>query len=87
MLPKNMFGCPLELILKFSRIFRISSYKPKYSYTIIYECENSPLSHELSLVGLINFFSLNFVSSKICYLQKVNPQKSWSFFLFLEPKP
>jgi hypothetical protein len=47
-LPKNMFGCPLKLILRFSRIFYVSGYKPKYSYTIMYESENSPPSHELS---------------------------------------
>jgi len=45
---KNMFGCPLKLILRFSGIFCIFGYKPKYSYTIMYECENSPPSHELS---------------------------------------
>jgi hypothetical protein len=44
-LPKNLFGCPLKLILV---IFYNSGYKPKYSYTIMYECENSLLSHELS---------------------------------------
>jgi hypothetical protein len=47
-LPKTLFGCPLKLILGFSEIFCVSSYKQKYSYTIMYECENSPLSHELS---------------------------------------
>jgi hypothetical protein len=47
-LPKNMFSCPLKLILGFSKFFCISGYKQKYSYTIMYECENSPLSHELS---------------------------------------
>jgi len=29
-------------------IFYIFGYKPKYSYTIIYECENLTLSYELS---------------------------------------
>ncbi len=47
-LPKNMFGCPLKLILGFFGIFCIFGYKLKYSYTIMYECENSALSHELS---------------------------------------
>jgi len=28
-------------------IFCVFSYKPKYSYTIMYEYENSPPSHEL----------------------------------------
>jgi hypothetical protein len=27
--------------------FCVFGYKPKYSYTIMYECENSPLPHEL----------------------------------------
>jgi len=40
-----MFGSPLKSILGFSMFF---NYKPKYSYTIMYECENSPSSHELS---------------------------------------
>jgi hypothetical protein len=47
-LPKNMFGCPLKLILGFFEFFCISCYERKYSYTIMYECENSPLSYELS---------------------------------------
>jgi hypothetical protein len=38
-LPKDMFGYPLKLFLEFSRIFCISSIKPKYSHTIMYECE------------------------------------------------
>jgi len=41
-----MFSYPLKLILEFSGIFYIFGYKLKYSYTIMYECENSPLSHE-----------------------------------------
>jgi hypothetical protein len=45
---KNMFSCPLKLILGFLKIFSIYGYKPKYSYTIMHECENSPLLHELS---------------------------------------
>jgi hypothetical protein len=57
-LPKNMFGCPLKFILGFSWIFNVFSIKPKYSYTIIYECEKSPLTHELSYIGLYNFFHL-----------------------------
>jgi hypothetical protein len=42
-----MFGCPLKLILKFFGYFYMYGYKPQYSYTIMYECENSPLPHEL----------------------------------------
>ncbi len=58
-LRKNMFGCPLKLILGFLGIFYVFSYKPKYSYTIMYECENSPLSHELFQIELFNFSHLN----------------------------
>jgi hypothetical protein len=47
-LQKNMFDCPLKLILGFFEFFGIFCYEQKYSYTIIYECENSPLSHELT---------------------------------------
>jgi hypothetical protein len=50
-LPKNMFSCPLKLILGFSGIFYVFGIKPKYSYTIMYECEKSPLTHELSYIG------------------------------------
>jgi hypothetical protein len=51
-----MFGCPLKLIVRF---FYVSSIKPKYLYTIMYECEKSPLTHELSYIGLFNFSHLN----------------------------
>jgi hypothetical protein len=51
--PKNMFGYPLKLILKFFGIFFI------YSYTIMYDYEKSPLTHELSYIGLFNFFHLS----------------------------
>jgi hypothetical protein len=47
-LPKNMFGFPLKLTLRIFRNFYVSSYKPTYSYTVMYECENSPPPHELS---------------------------------------
>ncbi len=56
LLLKNMFGCPLKLNLGFSGIFYIYSIKPKHSYTIMYECEKSPLTHELSYIGLLIFF-------------------------------
>ncbi len=46
-LPKNMFGCPLKFTLGISRNFCIFNYKPKYSYTILCECENSPTPHAL----------------------------------------
>jgi hypothetical protein len=58
-LPKNMFGCQLKLILEILGIFYISSIKPKYSYTIMYECEKSPLTHEVSYIGLFNFYHLS----------------------------
>jgi hypothetical protein len=44
-MPKNMFGCPLKLILGFYGTFCIYGIKQKYSYTIMYECEKSPLKH------------------------------------------
>jgi hypothetical protein len=58
-MPKNMFGCPLKLISGFSGVFYISSIQLKYSYTIIYDCEKSPLTHELSYIGLFNFSQLS----------------------------
>ncbi len=58
-MPKNMFGCPLKFILKFYKILCVSGMKPKYSYTIMYECEKSPLTHELSYIRLFNFFHLS----------------------------
>jgi hypothetical protein len=54
-----MFGCPLKLILGFFGIFCIFGVKSKYSYTIMYECEKSPLTNELSYIGLFNFFHLS----------------------------
>jgi hypothetical protein len=57
-MPKNMFGCPLKFILKFYKILCVSGMKPKYSYTIMYECEKSPLTHDLSYIGLFKFFHL-----------------------------
>jgi len=60
-MPKNMFSCPLKLILGFSRIFCISSIKLKYSYPIMYDCEKSPLTHELSYIGLFIFSHLSLI--------------------------
>jgi hypothetical protein len=54
-----MFDCPLKLILGFPEIFCVYGITPKYSYTIMYECEKSPLTHELSYIGLFNFSHLN----------------------------
>jgi hypothetical protein len=39
-------------------IFYISSIKLKYSYTIMYDCEKSPITHELSYIGLFQFSHL-----------------------------
>jgi hypothetical protein len=54
-----MFGCPLKLILGFLGGFCIFGIKLKYSYTIMYDCEKSPLTHELSYLELFNFSHLN----------------------------
>jgi hypothetical protein len=58
-LPKKMFSCPLKFILGFSKIFCIFGIKLKYSYTIMYECEKSPLTYELFYIGLFNFCHLS----------------------------
>jgi hypothetical protein len=68
-LPKNMFGCLLKLILRFFGIFCIFGIKLKYSYTIMYESEKSPLIHELSYIGLFIFshsslFHVNVICKK-----------------------
>jgi hypothetical protein len=63
-LPKNMFAYPLKLILGFLGIFYVFGIKQKYSYTIMYECEKSPLTHELFYIGIFNYFSFKFVSCK-----------------------
>ncbi len=59
-MPKNMFGRPLKLILGFYKNFCIFGIKLKYLYTIMYDCEQSPSTHELSYIGLFNFSHLNF---------------------------
>jgi len=56
---KNMFGYPFKLILGFFRIFYIFGIKLKYSYTIMYECEKSSLTHELFYIGLFKFSHLS----------------------------
>ncbi len=66
-MPKNMFGCPLKPILGFFGNFYISCIKQKYSYTIMYDCENLPITHELSYIELFNFFHLSlFYVNVIC---------------------
>jgi hypothetical protein len=79
-----MFGCPLKLILGFHGIFCISGIQPKYSYKIMYESEKSPLTHELSYIGLFNFFHLNLFHVNV--IAKSNSKKSLNrFFLFWYP--
>jgi len=58
-MPQNMFNCPLKLILGFFEFFFIYGIELKYSYTIIYDCEKSPITHELSYIGLFNFSHLS----------------------------
>jgi hypothetical protein len=58
-MPKNMFGCPLKLILRFFGIFYIYGIKLKYSYTIMYDCEKSPSTHELFYIESFNFSHLS----------------------------
>jgi hypothetical protein len=58
-LPENMFGYPLELILRFFRILCVFGIEPKYSHTIMYKCSKSPLTHEISYTGLFNFVHLS----------------------------
>jgi hypothetical protein len=70
-----MFGSPIKHILKFSMFFFIFVYKPKYRYTIMYACDKSQTSHELSKIGLFNSFHLNFFLIKY-YLKKITLQKS-----------
>jgi len=43
-LSKKMFSYPLKLILGFFGLFYVFGIKPKYSHTIMYECQKSPLT-------------------------------------------
>jgi len=68
-MPKNTFGCSLKLILGFFGIFCIYNIKLKYSYTIMYDCEKSSLTHELSFIGLLkkihlSLFHVNIICKK-----------------------
>jgi hypothetical protein len=54
-LPKNVW---LSIEIHFG-IFYIFGIKLKYSYTIMYKCEKSPLTHELSYIELLKFSHLN----------------------------
>jgi len=48
-------------------IFCIYGIKLKYSYTIVYDSENSPQTHELSYIGLFKFSHLSlFYVNVIC---------------------
>jgi len=83
-MPKNMFDCPLKFILGFSEIFYIFSIKLKYLYTIMYDCEKSSLTHELSYIVLLNFSHLSLFH--VMLLVKNSSKKSLSpFSLFWYP--
>jgi hypothetical protein len=73
-LPKIMFGCPLKLILKFSGICCISGIKQKHSYTVMYECEKSPLTHELSYIGLLSCNSQTWLNLLVWLHKKIDPK-------------
>jgi hypothetical protein len=80
-----MFSCPLKLILGFYGIFCIFGIQPKYSYKIMYECEKSPLTHELSYIGLFNFSHLSLFHVNV--IAESNFKKILkSFFPFLVPQ-
>jgi hypothetical protein len=53
---KNMFGYPLKVILGF---FAFLALILNNSYAIMYDCEKSPLTRELSYIGLFNFSHLS----------------------------
>jgi hypothetical protein len=83
-MPKKMFSYPLKLILGFSGIFYISNIKLKYLYTIMYDCEKSSLTHELSYIGLFNCLHLSLFHVML-FVQN-NSKKSLSpFFPFWYP--
>jgi len=42
-------------------VFYISNIKLKYLYAIMYDCEKSSLTHELSYIGLFNYYSIVFI--------------------------
>jgi hypothetical protein len=54
-----MFGCPLKFILGIFGNFYIFCIILKYSYTIMYDCEKSPLTNKLSYIGLFKFSHLS----------------------------
>ncbi len=50
-------------------IFCIYGIKLKYSYTIVYDCEKTPLIHELSYIGIfkrihLSLFHVNVICKK-----------------------
>jgi hypothetical protein len=50
-------------------IFYISSIKLKYSCIIMYDCKKSPLTYELSYIGLFNFSHLNLFHVNVIYIK------------------
>jgi len=69
---------------EFFGIFYIFSIKLKYLYTIMYDCEKSSLTHELSYIGLFKFSYLSLFY--VMFFVKNNSKKSVSpFFLFWYP--
>jgi hypothetical protein len=85
-LPKTIFGYPLKLILEIFGIFYVPSIKPKYSYTITYECEKSPLTHELFYIGLFNFCQSNLFHINVTCKKQVSKVLKSFFFPFLVPQ-
>ncbi len=62
----NMLNVWLSIEIHFG-VFFISSNKRKDSYTNMYDCEKSPITHELSYIGLFKFSHLSlFHVSVIC---------------------
>jgi len=48
-------------------IFCIFGIKQKYSYTIMYDCEKSLLSHEFTYIGIFNFSHLSLFHVNVIY--------------------
>jgi hypothetical protein len=67
-------------------IFYIYGIKLKFSYTIMYDCEKSPLTHELSYIGLFNFSHLNLFQVNVICKKQLKKVLKFSF-PFLLPQP
>jgi len=52
-----MFGYPLKPILEFYGFRYGFGIKPKYSYTIMYECKKLQLKYELPYMDYSNFLT------------------------------